>query len=245
MPWAAAKSVADEEYADENRDCESDVSSDCSNGENGANGHATAEDQEEKENANEGIEPNSINWGVCVLVHALNPPGEWEAAITSVCEGYSGGRHHAALTHGETTDDGETEDSKSSVPWHHLDEIRSPWLTEIRFEDRRDVYNCVCDHQLQSPSCEPSKAACHDNRSGSSNICVAALLGKMEGGIVSRHRPDDGNEAHENCHSIRPICAILDRPDMTGRKELRAGISPSDGCWNHNDNNEQPDHIQR
>lgn len=42
VPWAAAETIADEEYADENGDCEGDVGGDCSHGEDGADGYTTA-----------------------------------------------------------------------------------------------------------------------------------------------------------------------------------------------------------
>lgn len=245
MPWSTTETITDEEYSNENRDRERDIRCDGADGEDGTDCNASAENEKEQETADESVKPDSVYRGVGVFVHPLDPGGKWEAVITGIGKRHSGRGNHATLPHGETAYDGQAKNGEGSLLRHHLDEIRCPRLTEIRVKDGRDVDDGVRNDELQCPSCEASEATGHDDGSWGSYISIAAFLGKMERRVVSRHGPDNGNETHEDSNSIRPVCSILNRPDLFRRKEFRSRVRACHSSRNHNDNHKQPNHVQR
>ena len=123
MPWSATEAVTNKEYADEDRNCESHVRGDGSDGEDGTDRYGPAEDEEQKSDAHGSIKPYRIHRGIGVFIDTLDPPGHRETAITSISEGDSGSGDHAALAHGEAADDSEAEDCESDLLRHDLHEV--------------------------------------------------------------------------------------------------------------------------
>ena len=165
VPWSPAESVTNTESLDADRDCECDIRSDGTNGEDGTNCNGSTKYQEKQKTTNRSVEPDSIHRRVSVLVNTLDPERTWEAAITGISECDSRGCNHTSLSHGEATDDCEGEDGQGCVLWHNLNKVRRPWLSEIRADDRWNIDDRVGNDQLQCPSSKTSNTGCHDDGS--------------------------------------------------------------------------------
>jgi len=161
VPWAVAKTVADEEDTDEDRDGESNHGSDSTDRENSPDRDGASENEKEQQDSDDGIKPYGVDWCIRDLVYSLDPKGAREAVITSVCKGHARCGDHAALAHGETTDDGESQDGEGDLLGHDLDQISGPRLAKVRVDDRGNIDDGICYDELESPSCQTAKAGCH------------------------------------------------------------------------------------
>lgn len=115
MPRATAEAVANEEDANENRNGESCIRGNSTNREDGTNGDGSTEDEEQEANSNASVEPHGIHGSKRILIDSLDPEGSRKATITSIGKSDSGSSNHAALTHGETTNESESQNSECSI----------------------------------------------------------------------------------------------------------------------------------
>jgi len=148
VPGPAAEAVANEEGLDEDGDCKGYHGCYGPYAKQRRNSNRPAEDQEQQADAHARVEPYGVDRCVGVLVDPLDPEGHGETSVARIGERDSGCGDHAALAHGEATDDGESEDSESGLLGHHLHEVGGPRLSEVRTHDRWDVDDGVCDDQL-------------------------------------------------------------------------------------------------
>lgn len=84
MPWTGPKPVPDEVDANENGDCKGDKCRNRTNGEEGAGGDWSAEDEEEHENTDNVIEPDGVDRGSSMPIHALDPRRGWETVVAGI-----------------------------------------------------------------------------------------------------------------------------------------------------------------
>lgn len=83
-------------------------------------------------------------------------------------------------------------------------------MSEIRVERIGDVDDGVRDDELE----EPAKGATHGGgehdgaRRG--DVRIRAFLREVEGGVVTGHGPDDGDEAHEHADAGGEVDAFVD-----------------------------------
>ena len=89
MPWARSESVCNEKDADENGYRKSDKSRHGCDGEKSANCDRTTEDKQGHEDADDGVEPDRIDWCISMTIHTANPPRAGKDAISSVGKGDS------------------------------------------------------------------------------------------------------------------------------------------------------------
>ncbi|ATZ52877.1 hypothetical protein BCIN_08g04960 [Botrytis cinerea B05.10] len=226
MPWSTSKSIANKEYANKNRDGESNIGCNGANGEDCANSYASAKDQQQEEATYHSIEPYGIDWSISRLIDSLDPPRTWKAIVAGIGESYSRSGHHTSLTHKKSAHNSEGKNSERDLLWHHLDEIRCPWLSKWGINDLGDIDDSVSNNKLQSPSHKTSNSTGQNDRARSCDTGITALFRKMERGIISRHCPNNGDKRHKDCDSIWPIGTILNRPDLLRRKEFwRCGSS--------------------
>ncbi|EDN95529.1 hypothetical protein SS1G_11407 [Sclerotinia sclerotiorum 1980 UF-70] len=244
MPWSRSKPVPDKEYSNEDRDGESNVGCDSADGEDRANSYCSAEDQQQEKAAYDCIEPHSVDWSISILINFLDPPRTRKAIISGISKSHTGGGHHASLAHEECAHDSDGKNSERNLLWHHLNEIRCPWLPERGIKNFGYIDDSISNNKLQSPSHKTSNPTSQDDSSWSCDVGVATLLREMERSIVSRHRPNDGDKRHQDRDSVWPISAILNGPDLLRRKEFRCCGSPGNRRWNHDDYHQQSYHIQ-
>lgn len=131
MPGTLTESFPDEECADGDGDGERDEGPDRADGENGADSDFAGEDEENKTAADEDVEPDGVDGGLRNGVYACPEAGEGEATVTGVGEGDSRGGDHAALTHGESGDNGQAEAGEGGVLSETLKEESGPGLAEV------------------------------------------------------------------------------------------------------------------
>lgn len=163
MPWTPTESITHEERLDENRDRERYISSNRANGKDRSNSHLPCEYEEQKTDPDGRVEPNRVDGSVSGLVNALDPPRTRETSIARICESNSGRSDHAALAHGEATDNRDCQDREGDLLRHHLDEVAGPWLSEIRTNDGWDVDYGVGNDKLEGPAHEAAETAGHDD----------------------------------------------------------------------------------
>ena len=115
MPRALPEATTNEEspYSDGNG--EGDKGSDGSDTEDSADSNFACEDEQGEEDANDSVEPNSIDWRLCDRVDLLPDGGKREAVISGVSVCDSGSSNHATLTHTEAADNGEGETGECDV----------------------------------------------------------------------------------------------------------------------------------
>ncbi len=246
MPRPRSEPVPDEEDADEDGDGEGDESSQGGDGENGADGDRTPEDEERHTDADDRVEPDSVDGRLRASVDSLPDRTPWKTAVSSVSVGDTGSGNHGSLAHGITTHDGKRQDRGRRLLRHHLQEVSCPRLADIRSDDRGYVDDGIRDHQLQEPAKDASDGGCKHDGSRRGDVCVRALFAEMERGVVSAHRPDDSDEAHEDgdaCREARSVIYVA--PNVTGRIESRVTLLHSVGsCWNHDDDDNEGNDIE-
>lgn len=140
VPRAPAEVAANIESLDGDGQGEGDKGGDGTDGEDGADGHA-AKDEEVQQDADERVEPDGVDRGLCVPVDLLQRSGDdAEAVVARVGEADPRGCHHAALSHHERADDGHRQNGHGHGLREDLDEISSPRLTlhfvSLRLEPR-------------------------------------------------------------------------------------------------------------
>jgi len=185
MPGTATEAVANEEGLNEDGDGEGDIGGDGTDREDSANGDTASEDQEQQADPDARVEPDGIDWCVCVLVDSLDPPGAGETSIASIGECDSRGGNHTPLAHRVGAHNCQAENCQSDLLRHDLNEIRSPWLAEVRTKDGRNIYHGVGNDQLQCPTGQTAYTGSHHDSSGRSDGGVAALFAEMEWSIVT------------------------------------------------------------
>lgn len=152
VPGSATEAFAHEKGPDGDGDREGNKGRDGPDGEDGPDGHLARKDQQGGGHADGHVEPDRVHGRAGVAVDAGPVSRQRETAVTGVREGDSRGRHHAALAHGEGTNDGQGQNGQSGVARHALKEICGPRLTQVRIDHVVDVDHRVCHHQLEEPT---------------------------------------------------------------------------------------------
>lgn len=105
MPGPAAEAVADEDDLEEDGDGEGDVGSDGADAEDGVDGGAT-EDEQQQDDADARVEPHRVHGRERVPVDLLERPADdTEAVVARVGEAHARRCDHAALPHRVRADD--------------------------------------------------------------------------------------------------------------------------------------------
>lgn len=176
MPGTPTEPVADEKRSNSDWDRKSDERGNGGNTEDGTNRNHAAEDEERQTDANESIEPHSVDWSLRVLVDPLPNAGEREAVVTGVRVRDPTSSHHAALAHAKAADDGDAEDGEGRLLRHDLKEVGSPWLAERGVNDGADVNDSIRGDELQEPAEKPAETGGHNNGAWRGDVGVAAFL---------------------------------------------------------------------
>jgi len=123
MPWPRLETSRCHEHADEDGDGESDEGSNSADTEECAGCKSPAQNEEEQDYADAAIDDDGVDGGACAGVYGRYEFAEGKDTVAGVCEGNAGCGDHAALTHGEAGDDGESEDGEGDGLRENLDSI--------------------------------------------------------------------------------------------------------------------------
>ena len=146
MPWPRLETSRCHEHADEDWDGESDEGSNSADTEECAGCKSPAQNEEEQDYADAAIDDDGVDGGACAGVYGRYEFAEGKDAVAGVCEGNAGCGDHAALTHGEAGDDGESEDGEGDGLRENLDSIGGEGLAQIGGDAAVDVDDGVgCD----------------------------------------------------------------------------------------------------
>jgi len=145
VPGSPPELIPHEDDLDEDGDAEGDKGGDGANAEDGVDGGA-AEDQKQQQDADKGVEPHGVHGRQRVPVHLLQGLAEHaEAVVAGVRETDARRRHHAALPHGESADDRQSEHGERGIPGQYLNQVGGPRLAELGVDDSVDVGDGICD----------------------------------------------------------------------------------------------------
>lgn len=194
VPGSGLELLRRPEDLDTNRHGEGNVAGNGSDRENGSNGSISGKHEKQQKLANNPVEPHGINRGLSVGVNLGPNVGQGVAAISGVCKGDSGGCNHAGLAHEKSRDNGESGDGGDKVGGQALLQVGDKGLSQLILGHAGHISDSVSNGNLEGPAHESSDSGSHDNGARGGNRGVGAFLGQMEGRIITRHGPDNGDE---------------------------------------------------